>query len=92
MEANILRIGQRLADIAQNGLTYGRDEFDHQRYTETQKLAAELLATVSGRSPQQLAASLAAENGYSTPKVDVRAGVFDDQGRILLIQDSQDGR
>ncbi|MEV0766247.1 NUDIX hydrolase N-terminal domain-containing protein [Nocardia sp. NPDC050435] len=87
VEADLLRIGQRLADTAQNGLTYGKDAFDLQRYGDIQKLSAELLACISGQSPTHLTEILAAEAGYSTPKVDVRAGVFDAEGRILLIQD-----
>ncbi len=87
VEADLLHIGQRLADTAQNGLTYGNDDFDLQRYTDIQKLTAELLACISSQSPVDLTEILAAEAGYSTPKVDVRAGVFDTEGRILLIQD-----
>ena len=32
------------------------------------------------------------ERGYPTPKVDVRAGVFNDRGDILLVQEASDGR
>jgi ADP-ribose pyrophosphatase YjhB (NUDIX family) len=31
------------------------------------------------------------ERGYPTPKVDVRAGVFNDRGDVLLVQEASDG-
>ncbi len=32
------------------------------------------------------------ERGYPTPKVDVRAGVFNERGDVLLVQEASDGR
>jgi len=41
-------------------------------------------------SPEQMVAHLAADTGYATPKVDVRAAVFRDN-QILLVQERSDG-
>ena len=37
------RIGIRVAALAQDGLTYGADDFDLDRYRQLSRLAAELL-------------------------------------------------
>src|SRR5438309_1658087 len=86
-----LRRAQRLAAISQNGLTFTKDPFERARWEEVRQLAAEMLADGAGASIDQALAMLAAETGYATPKVDVRAAVF--QGdEILLVQERSDGR
>ena len=43
------RIGIRLAALAQDGLTYAAGDYDRDRYQQAGRLAAELLAVLSGR-------------------------------------------
>ena len=43
------RIGIKLAALAQDGLTYAANDFDQDRYRQVGRLAAELLAELSGR-------------------------------------------
>lgn len=82
---------RRLHSIAQAGLTYARDPYDQARYRDLQQLAAEMLASLTG-APVDLAwRALRLEEGYATPKVDVRAVVFDG-GRVLLAREREDGR
>jgi ADP-ribose pyrophosphatase YjhB (NUDIX family) len=83
-----LLLAQRLAALSQNGLTYMEDVFDRDRWDEVRRIAAEMLA---GGSADEMAASLAAESGYATPKVDVRAAVFRGD-EVLLVQERSDGR
>jgi ADP-ribose pyrophosphatase YjhB (NUDIX family) len=85
-----LRRAQRLAALSQNGLTFTKDPFERARWEEVRRLAADMLADGGGGSSDQVLAGLAAETGYATPKVDVRAAVF--QGnQILLVQERSDG-
>jgi ADP-ribose pyrophosphatase YjhB (NUDIX family) len=56
------------------------------------RLAAELLATLSGRQAGDLAVELGRDTGYATPKVDVRGAIFDDHERVLLMRERADGR
>ena len=81
----------RLLALAQTGLTYGRDLFDGQRYEETREIGLALLALVTRGDAGELWRIVTAETGYATPKVDVRAAVFDDRNRILLIRERSDG-
>lgn len=86
-----LRRAQRLAALSQNGLAFTKDPFERARWEEVRRLAADILADGAGVSADQVLANLTAETGYATPKVDVRAAVFQG-GRILLVQERSDGR
>lgn len=87
---DLLRLSRRLHSIAQAGLTYAQDPYDLERYRELTRLAAELLAAQTGVPFAQTWPVLSLEEGYATPKVDVRAVVFD-QHRVLLTRERQDG-
>jgi ADP-ribose pyrophosphatase YjhB (NUDIX family) len=88
----VRRIGIRLAALAQDGLTYAAGDYDRDRYQQAGRLAAELLAVLSGRPASELALELGRDSGYATPKIDVRGAVFDTQDRVLLMREKTDGR
>jgi ADP-ribose pyrophosphatase YjhB (NUDIX family) len=88
----VRRIGIRLAALAQDGLTYGADEYDRERYRQLRQVAAELFSAISGHPASELALELGRDSGYATPKVDVRGAVFDDRERLLLMREKMDGR
>ncbi|MBC7299307.1 MAG: NUDIX hydrolase N-terminal domain-containing protein, partial [Demequina sp.] len=81
-----------LAALAHNGLVFATNVFDRQRYEQAEQIVADLLALISNSTVEDLQKNVFLEKGYMTPKVDVRGGVFDDQGRILLIRDCSDER
>lgn len=85
-----LERARRLQAIAQTGLTYAKDAFDIERYTEVRKIAAEIMAAGCGTEASRIEGLFQGDAGYATPKVDVRAAVFD-QGRLLLVQEREDG-
>ena len=88
----VRRIGIRLSALAQDGLTYASSGYDLDRYQQVGRLAAELLAVVSGRPAAELAVELGRDSGYATPKIDVRGAVFDEHERVLLMREKIDGR
>ena len=88
----VRRIGIKLAALAQDGLTYGADEYDLDRYRQMSRLAAELLSVVSGQPADELALELGRDVGYATPKIEVRGAIFDDDERVLLMREKIDGR
>ncbi len=87
-----LRWADTLHTIAAAGLTYTRDPFDRDRFEQVRAVAAELLARHTDLTLPQAEERLRAEPGYVTPKVDVRAAVFDPAGRVLLVRELVDGR
>ena len=81
-----LRWIKHLQAIAQDGLTYTKDDYDLGRYEQLRELAAEMLAAHSTGTLEEASDLLAFETGPATPKVDVRAAVFW-EGRILLVKE-----
>jgi ADP-ribose pyrophosphatase YjhB (NUDIX family) len=81
---------QRLQLIAQAGLTYSKDPFDRERFEQIREVAADILAEGTGAPVERTLAMLKAEEGYATPKVDVRTAVFR-AGQILLVREASDG-
>jgi ADP-ribose pyrophosphatase YjhB (NUDIX family) len=87
----VRRIVIGLSALSQNGLTFGADEYDLDRYQQVGRLAAELLSVISGRPANELAIELGRDTGYATPKVDVRGVVFDSRERVLMMRERADG-
>jgi len=81
-----LRWTKRLQAIAQDGLTYSHDDYDLGRYEQLRELAAEMLAAHSTGTLEEARDLLVLETGPATPKVDVRAAVFEND-RILLVKE-----
>ena len=88
----VRRIGIKLSALAQDGLTYGADEYDLDRYRQLSRLAVELFSVLSGQPAAELAIELGRDSGYATPKIDVRGAIFDDDERVLLMREKIDGR
>jgi ADP-ribose pyrophosphatase YjhB (NUDIX family) len=86
------RIAIKLSALAQDGLTFVANPYEVDRYQQVSRLATELLAALSDQSADELAIELGRDSGYATPKVDVRGAIFDDQQRVLLMQERTDGR
>jgi ADP-ribose pyrophosphatase YjhB (NUDIX family) len=82
---------KRLRAIAQTGLTYTTDPYDRERFEELEALSLELLAALLDCPPEVMRSVYLPEQGYPTPKIDVRGGLFDGE-RILLVRETADGR
>ena len=68
---------KRLQAIAQTGLTFTRDHYDHERYEELREIAAEMMAAGGGMTSSQMVLDLfKGEQGYATPKIEVRGAVL----------------
>lgn len=89
--ADLLAWARQVQAIAQNGLTFSRDPFDRERYTQLRELVAQLLANELKIPATTTRGFWEGEAGYATPKVDVRGGVFE-ADRVLLVRERSDGR
>jgi ADP-ribose pyrophosphatase YjhB (NUDIX family) len=89
--ADWLAIAQRLQALAQAGLAYNPPVFDAERYEEVLALSFQMMSHLSGHPVPTFEGLFAAENGYPTPKVDVRAVLFRGTGEVLLVQEKIDG-
>ena len=82
---------KRLQAVAQNGLTFCSNEFDLERYQEVRRIAAEILSDNSEAELDKVLDLLSGEEGYMTPKVDVRGVVFRDD-TLLFVKEWSDQR
>jgi ADP-ribose pyrophosphatase YjhB (NUDIX family) len=83
---------RELHSIAQAGLTYAQSPFDVARYQRLRELTADLTAALQDGPPEPVRMAVTAATGYLTPKLDVRAAVIDDTGRLLMVREVVDGR
>lgn len=90
MSEKWLAWAQRLQALTQNGLAYCKNPFDIERYQEMRAMALEMIADVGGLEPARVRDLFAKEEGYVTPKVDVRGAAFRD-GKVLLVREMLDG-
>lgn len=90
----LLEAAARIRQLAQNGLVYSEIEYDRERYSEILSLSHRIAALVrdSGVSEEAISALFPLETNYVTPKVDVRAVVFNERGELLLVHEKADGR
>lgn len=82
---------EQVLATAQAGLTYSKDPFDIERFEALRAATVTLIASQSELDPAAISAWIALDRGYPTPKLDVRALILDDAGRILLVQERSDG-
>ena len=90
-EPQIWTLARRLQALAQTGLTYTEGDYDRERYHAVREVAAQLMAQQSGTPVETFRQLFSQQDGYATPKVDVRGAAFRD-GKILLVQEASDGQ
>lgn len=90
MSLKWLEWAQKLQAIAQNGLTYSNNPYDVERYEQLRLIAAEIMVTYTHTEPNYILDLFSLEQGYATPKIDVRGAVFRDQ-KLLLVKERADG-
>lgn len=90
---NLLSIAKRLQAIAQGGIFYSDDKpFDRERYEEISELSIQILSNLTDEPIEKIGNLFTQErDGYQTPKVDVRAVVFNELGEILMVKEKVDG-
>jgi ADP-ribose pyrophosphatase YjhB (NUDIX family) len=86
-----LNWARRLQAVAQSGLYYCKDKFDQERYEEIRAISAEMMAAGALLPEAASVVELfAKQDGYATPKVDVRVAAFR-ENRVLLVRELEDG-
>jgi ADP-ribose pyrophosphatase YjhB (NUDIX family) len=91
MASTLLDLSRRLLALSQTGLHFTQEEYDRERYREMAQIASEMLALESNMTPDQLRAAWLVEDGYATPKCDVRGAVFRGD-QVLMVKERVDGK
>lgn len=68
---------QEIFSLSQSGLTYSGNQYDIERYKRLQEITAEIIASQSDVSKENILESFSMQAGYITPKIDVRGAVID---------------
>jgi len=82
---------RELQALAQTGLAFTRDPYDRERYEALRAMAAQMMAKGAQTDADRLLDLFAGEQGYATPKIDVRGAVFDARDRLLMVRETADG-
>lgn len=88
----ILDYTKRLRSMAHLGLTYSKNEYDTERYEQLEKISLEMMSLLTEQPIETIAVYFNDKKEYITPKVDVRAVIFNEQNRILLVKEKADGK
>lgn len=91
MENKWLQWAKKLQSISQSGLEYSKDKYDIERFREIRELSVEILNEYTEMDHKKIRDLFTNEQGYQTPKVDVRAAVFNND-RILLVKEQLDNK
>jgi len=89
--AKVLEWARKVQAIAQNGLAFTKDPFDKERFEQLQQLVAQILSAELDIEPGRLKELWRGDEGYATPKVDVRGGVFEGN-QVLMVRERSDGK
>lgn len=75
-----------IQSIAQNGLAYGKDVYDIERYEQLRKISAEMLSYKTDIPIDKIENLFCNEEGYQTPKLDTRAAIFKEEKILLVLE------
>jgi len=89
--SSILEPARRLLALAHTGLHYTQSDYERERYEEIVAIATQLLSNESLHSTDSIRHAWQLEDGYVTPKLDVRGAMFRD-GKVLLVRERTDGK
>ena len=89
--SSVLDLSRRLLALSQTGLHFSAEEYDRERYREIGDIATQLLASQAEVGADAVRQAWFVEDGYATPKVDVRGAIFRDS-QVLLVRERVDGR
>ncbi|MDR2774173.1 MAG: NUDIX hydrolase N-terminal domain-containing protein [Tannerella sp.] len=88
----LITIAQRIRAMSQTALTYSTNEYEIDRSKELIAISDRITSIVSGAKEDDIRADYHPAKEYVTPKVDIRAVIFNDSDVILLVREKADGR
>jgi len=86
-----LECAKKLEAIAKTGLFYSSNPYDKERFEQIAAISNELIGHYTGLKPSEVDNFYNSENGYITPKVDIRSVIFKDD-MILMVKEKSDGK
>ena len=91
MNFSLLETAKKIQSIAQAGISFATDEYDLERYEQLRQISAEILSNISETEITKVKSLFLNDDGYQTPKVDIRAVIFKEE-KILLVREKSDNK
>jgi len=88
----LITLAQRIRAMSQTALTYSSNDYEIDRSKELIEISDRIVSLVSGVSEEEINACYSLTKEYATPKVDIRAVIFNDRDEVLLVKEQADGR
>jgi len=88
----LITIAQRIRAMSQTALCYSHNDYEIDRSHELIALSDRIVSIVSGRNEVDIHADYHPMKEYVTPKVDIRAVIFNEKDEILLVKEKADGK
>ncbi|MDR2148086.1 MAG: NUDIX hydrolase [Tannerella sp.] len=88
----LILIAQRIRALSQTALTYSRNDYEIERSKEMIAMSDRIVSLVSGMDEKEIHTLYTPVKEYVTPKVDIRAVIFNEKDEILLVKELADGR
>lgn len=92
LEMDSMQLLDELRILGQNGLHYADNPYDEERYERILELVSQYYGKALDVPSSDIQRQFVAELGHITPKVGAEAGIFDANGRILLMRRADDGQ
>ncbi len=87
----LIALADEIAAQAKTGTYWSKDRYDRERFEHILSLAAEILGGALGYEPDAARRWYSDEPGTLTAKVGCSVAAFDAEGRLLLVQRSDNG-
>ncbi len=81
---------KQIQSIAQAGLTYSKDVYDIERFQQLRDISISMMSHYTKTDWEVVEKLFASETGYQTPKVDIRAVVFQNE-KLLFVKEKAMG-
>jgi len=90
--AELITLAQRIRALSQTGLTYNKNGYETERFQELIAISDRIVSLVSDVGEAEINACYTPVKEYITPKVDIRAVIFNSRDEVLLVREKVDGR
>ena len=88
----LITLAQRIRALSQTGLTYNKNGYETERFQELIAISDRIVSLVSDVGEAEINACYTPVKEYITPKVDIRAVIFNSRDEVLLVREKVDGR
>lgn len=89
-KSELLLLAKRVQALAENGLHYTESDYDRDRYENLDGISTRMISLLTNQTLETIRTVTPENNGYRTPKIDVRCVIFNDRDEILMVKERVD--